>query len=292
MATTDLGGTDSDDEQSMVHFLVYADHWDVEGLIASPWGAGRKEHILKIIDIYEKDFPKLKTHGNYPTPEHLRSVTKEGAIEKAGTEGHDGPTDGSKLIIEAAKREDPRPLWITVWGAIDDVAQALHDAPEITAKLRVYWIAGPNRKHSPNSSPYLAKNHKDLWIIEADETYRGFFNGGDMSGSYSNTSFPKASVQGHGALGDFFMGHRPDIKMGDTPAVLYTIDNEIKNPGDPTKPGWGGAFIPCGGDRPKCWKDDPSQSSDGYSGAKTVNIHRKAFLDDWAKMMDRAQAAK
>lgn len=292
MATTDLGGTDSDDEQSMVHFLVYSDHWDVEGLIASPWGAGRKEHILKIIDIYEKDYPKLKTHGNYPTPEHLRSVTKEGAIEKAGTEGHDGPTDGSKLIIEAAKRDDPRPLWITVWGAIDDVAQALHDAPEITAKLRVYWIAGPNRKHSPNSSPYLAKNHKDLWIIEADETYRGFFNGGDMSGSYSNTSFPKANVQGHGALGDFFMSHRADIKMGDTPAVLYTIDNAIKNPDDPTKPGWGGAFIPCGGDRPKCWKDDPSQTSDGYSGAKTVNVHRKAFLDDWAKMMDRAQAAK
>lgn len=292
IATTDLGGTDSDDEQSMVHFLVYSDRWDVEGLIASPWGAGRKEHILKIVDIYAKDYPTLKTHGNYPTPEHLRSVTKEGAIDEAGAEGHDGPTDGSKLIIAAAKRDDPRPLWITVWGAIDDVAQALHDAPEITPKLRVYWIAGPNRKYSPNSSPYLAKNHKDLWIIEADQTYRGFFNGGDMSGAYSNTSFPQASVKGHGALGEFFMAHRADIKMGDTPAVLYTIDNALSNPGDPTKPGWGGAFIPCGGDRPKCWKDDPSQTSNGYSGAKTVNIHRKAFLDDWAKMMDRAQAPK
>jgi hypothetical protein len=191
-----------------------------------------------------------------------------------------------------ANQDDPRPLWITVWGCIDDVSQALHDHPEIESKLRVYWIAGPNRKHSPDSAPYLAENFKNLWIIEADETYRGFFNGGDMSGDLGNESFPQANVKGHGALGDFFMDHRADIKMGDTPAVTYTIDNEMRNPGDPTQPGWGGAFIPCGGDRPYCWKDDPSQSSDGYDGARTVNIHRKDFLDDWAAMMDRAQTPR
>lgn len=292
LVSTDLGGSDSDDEQSMVHFLVYSDHWDVEGLISSPWDAGRKEHIIQIIDIYEKDYPTLRTHGDYPTAEYLRSVTKEGALDKAGPSGHDGPTEGSEWIAQVAKRDDPRPLWITVWGAIDDVAQALHDHPEITPKLRVYWIAGPNRKHSPNSSPYLAQNHKDLWIIEADETYRGFFNGGDTSNGYGNTDWPRTNVAGHGALGDYFMKHRADIKMGDTPAVLFTLDNALRNPDDPSQPGWGGAFIPCGGDRPKCWKDDPSKSSAGYSGAATVNTHRKAWLDDWGQMMDRAKAPK
>jgi hypothetical protein len=187
---------------------------------------------------------------------------------------------------------DPRPLWITIWGGIEDLAQVLHDHPEVETKLRVYWIAGPNRRNSPDASRYIADNHKNLWIIEADETYRGFFNGGDQSGDLSNSEFPRQHIDGHGALGEYFMSHRSDIKMGDTPAVTYTIDNEIRNPGDPTQPGWGGAFIPHGGDRPFCWVDDPSQSSEGYDGAATVNIHREAFLRDFQARMDRAQSPR
>jgi len=34
--STDIGGSDPDDFQSMVHYLVYADVFDTEGLIASP----------------------------------------------------------------------------------------------------------------------------------------------------------------------------------------------------------------------------------------------------------------
>lgn len=45
--STDIGGSDPDDFQSMVHYLVYADLFDTEGLIASPPHAGRKAHILE-----------------------------------------------------------------------------------------------------------------------------------------------------------------------------------------------------------------------------------------------------
>ena len=45
LVSTDIGGTDPDDFQSMVHLLVYADVLDVEGIISSPYGPGRKEHI-------------------------------------------------------------------------------------------------------------------------------------------------------------------------------------------------------------------------------------------------------
>jgi hypothetical protein len=239
MASTDLGGTDSDDEQSMVHFLVYADHWDVEGLISSPWGDGRKEDILAIIDYYEQDYPNLVTHSDYPTPEHLRSVTKQGAIDQAPDEGYSEPTEGSEWIYQMAMRDDPRPLWITICGVPDDVAQALHDHPEMAPKLRVYWIAGPNRALNANSTRYISEHHRDLWIIEADETCRGFFNGGDTSDGYGNSDWPEENVAGHGALGDFFIDHRSDIKMGDTPSVLHTIDNVLRTPQDPTQPGWG-----------------------------------------------------
>ena len=40
IVSTDIGGTDPDDFQSMVHFLLYADMFDVEGLISSPYGPG------------------------------------------------------------------------------------------------------------------------------------------------------------------------------------------------------------------------------------------------------------
>ncbi len=47
IVSTDIGGTDPDDFQSMVHLLAYADCFDVEGLVSSPFGPGRKEHILR-----------------------------------------------------------------------------------------------------------------------------------------------------------------------------------------------------------------------------------------------------
>lgn len=47
--STDIGGTDPDDFQSMVHLLLYADVLDIEGLLSSPYGQGRKEQILQVI---------------------------------------------------------------------------------------------------------------------------------------------------------------------------------------------------------------------------------------------------
>src|SRR4249919_2786322 len=64
IVSTDIGGTDADDFQSMVHFLVYADMFDVEGVISSPYGAGRREHILQVIDRYATDYPNLKTYSD------------------------------------------------------------------------------------------------------------------------------------------------------------------------------------------------------------------------------------
>ena len=45
IVSTDVGGSDPDDFQSMVHLLVYADVLDIEGLISSPPQKGRVQHI-------------------------------------------------------------------------------------------------------------------------------------------------------------------------------------------------------------------------------------------------------
>lgn len=242
IVSTDIGGTDPDDFQSMAHFLVYADAFEVEGLISSPYGPGRKQHILEVLDAYARDYPNLKTHSaRYPTPEALRAVTKQGAIDSAGDAGFAEPSEGSDLIVRAARRADPRPLWVLVWGGIDDLAQALHDAPDIRPKLRVYFIGGPNKKWSANAYNYIERNHPDLWIIEANATYAGWFTGGNQTGEWGNTAFVTAHVAGRGALGRYFAQFRNgELKMGDTPSVMYVLG---ANPENPALPNWGGSFV-------------------------------------------------
>ncbi|MGA1016306.1 MAG: nucleoside hydrolase-like domain-containing protein, partial [Limisphaerales bacterium] len=85
MVSTDIGGTDPDDIQSMVHLLLYADVLDLEGIVSSPYGPGRRKHILQAIDAYEKDFPRLiVSQSAYPEPEFLRSITHQGATDLVG----------------------------------------------------------------------------------------------------------------------------------------------------------------------------------------------------------------
>ena len=206
IVSTDIGGTDFDDFQSLVHLLLYSDVLDIEGLVASPWGAARnrKDNILKVIDQYAADYPRLRTWSErYPTPDALRALTKQGGTDSADPRGWGGRTEGSDWIIRAARRDDPRPLWLLVWGGIDDVAQALHDDPTIKSRLRIYWIGGPNKKWSTTAYDYLTREHPDLWIIEANSTYRGWFTGGDQAGALGNTAFVAARVKHRGALGDY-----------------------------------------------------------------------------------------
>src|SRR5690606_15073276 len=79
---SDIGTkVDPDDFQSMVHLLLYSNILDIEGLIGSmTWRGDNMEAIEEAIVAYEKDYDKLISHSpDFPTPEHLRSVTKKGA---------------------------------------------------------------------------------------------------------------------------------------------------------------------------------------------------------------------
>lgn len=251
--STDIGGTDPDDFQSMVHLLLYADILEIEGLVSSPYGPGRSSDILRVIDQYEVDYPNLIRHSaDYPTPAQLRSITRQGEIEVAPHHGFREATDGSRLLIQCARRHEPgRPLHVLVWGGLEDLAQALHDAPDIVNDIRVYWIGGPNKKWSPDAYQYILSHHSNLFFIEANSTYRGWFNGGvgntDLNDKpagideYSNSGFVTEHVKNHGALGAFFADKLGGtIKMGDSPSVGWVLNG---NPADPSAPGWGGQFV-------------------------------------------------
>ncbi|HUG38524.1 MAG TPA: DUF1593 domain-containing protein [Candidatus Limnocylindrales bacterium] len=242
VVSTDIGGSDPDDFQSMVHLLLYADLLEIEGIVSSPWGPGRRKDVLDVIDRYAADYPNLETYSDrYPAPEELREITKQGAVEPAHGDGIAPRTEGSDWIVRCARREDPRPLWVLVWGGIDDLARALHDDPSIAPELRVYFIAGPNKKWGIAAYEYLVTHHPDLWIIESNDTYRGWFTGGDAERDLGNQSFVTRYASGAGALGDFFAGLLGGrIKMGDTPSVAYLLRG---TPEDPKQPSWGGRYV-------------------------------------------------
>lgn len=242
LVSTDIGGSDPDDNQSMAHLLMYSDKFNIEGLVSSPsYGNGSKAEILRMIDLYEKDLPKLAKHQNgLATPAYLRSVTKQGRHGNAPYVGYTAATEGSDWIIKCAKKKSKQPLWILGWGGLEDIAQALHDAPDIQNNIRVYWIGGPNKKWSANSYAYIAANFPKLWIIENNASYYGLFSNVKVLDSVNNSGYYGKYILGAGHLGkDFKSYYKGEVKMGDTPSLLYMMDG---NPNDPLRESWGGSF--------------------------------------------------
>jgi len=242
LISTDIGGTDPDDNQSMIHFLMYSNMFHTEGLISSPsYGHGTKQNILDMIALYEKDLPKLKKHANgFPSPDALRAICKQGRQGAAPYKGFTTATEGSDWIINCARKKSSQPLWILVWGGLDDLAQALHDAPDIRKGIKVYWIGGPNKKWSVNSYAYIVKNFPDLWFIENNSSYNGFFSNNGMPDSVKTNNYYNQYIRGAGHMGkDFINYYGGNIKMGDTPSLLYMMDGD---PNNPQKESWGGNF--------------------------------------------------
>jgi len=264
----DTQKSDPDDMQSMVRFLLYANEFDIEGLIASAGTfamVADKNNILGVIDRYEKVYDNLRTHDpDYPAADYLRSVTYEdrgnnngvritwgcGKQEYTDIIGEGMDSKASNAIIAAADKPDPRPIWIGVWGGPREVAQAIWDVKnrrsekELNAfitKLRVFLIACQDATHE-----WLMNEFPDLFIIESKKTYQGMFGGHDP---LSDLAWVNENIRfNHGPLCDVYphegMGCT-GICEGDSPAFLYLVsaNRGINDPENPTHPSWGGQYV-------------------------------------------------
>lgn len=272
LVSTDIGGTDPDDNQSMAHLMMYSDLFTIEGIVSSPsYGTGNKEEIFRMIDLYEKDLPKLLTHNsNLAKPDYLRSVTKQGKKGAAPFKGYSSSTEGSEWIIKCAKENKDQILWVLVWGGLEDLAQALHDSPDIQNRIKVYWIGGPNKKWSANSYAYIAENFPNLWFIEVNSSYYGFFSHSDVPDSVKKTDYYDRYIKGAGNLGDDFKNYyKGEVKMGDTPSLLYMMDGD---PNDPARESWGGSFEKISYS-PRIIYKEPTSLNDSVAFCSILEFH-------------------
>ena len=262
---TDIGG-DPDDQMSMVRLMTYANHVDIEGLVATPTGSRSNlapEHIRRIVGAYGKVRDNLELHEpGYPTAAYLSDRITKGipfdGMQGVG-EGKDSP--GSELLIRAVDRNDPRPLWVTVWGGPNVLAQALWKvratrSPDglarIVAKLRVYAISDQD-----NSGPWIRKNFPDLfyivspgvnagggfhhatWIAIGGDKFHGRFGGADFS--LVTNEWLDRNIRRKGPLGAVYP-HWEFMMEGDTPSFLNLINNGLSDPERPNWGGWGGRY--------------------------------------------------
>lgn len=281
--STDIGGDDPDDHQSLIHFLVYADRFEILGIISSPPGKGRLSDIEEVLDAYEKDFTKLRASGlDYPEPFKLRKVSSQGETEIQKSEIPERLSSGAEFIDKQIL-DYGKPVYVLIWGSITDLAQAIHFHPEIKPLIRVYSIGSWNTQQDQKSRDYLWNNHPDFWWIENNTTFRGMYMGGTQEAPWGNESFIEFHVKDFGAMGKLFFEKKSDIKMGDTPSVLYLLHG---NPDDPEGESWGGSFVKSS-ERQNYWTDrqNPELIENNRLGAKTVNEFRLDYLKDWEERM-------
>ena len=263
LVLTDIGG-DPDDQMSMVRLMTYANHFDIEGLVATHVnGRVNPEYIEKIVTAYGKVRDNLELHEpGFPKPDQLLACIAAGLpVDNMAAVGDGKDSPGSELLIRAVDREDSRPLWVTVWGGPNVLAQALwkvratrsaEQLAAFVAKLRVYAISDQD-----NSGPWIRKNfpglfyivtpgvnagggfHHATWIAIGGDKFHGRFGGADFS--LVTNEWLDRNVRRKGPLGAVYP-HWEFMMEGDTPSFLYLVNNGLNSPDNPHWGGWGGRY--------------------------------------------------
>jgi hypothetical protein len=245
---TDAGG-DPDDQASLVRFLLYANEWDVEGLIAdrprtSNWpldkpGSGL-ELVRRYVDAYGHVYKNLRKHSSaYPTHHQLYQRT---------VAGYNEVDDGVKLIIQAADRDDPRPIWYGNWGsnsgsrsnlrrAFDQVkaTRSRAEYQKFVQKFRICTLDGSQR---------TKQGHDDLIKLHIETGYptmdggRWYHRFGLLPRWAKDFDVQRDVKRGHGPLGAIYT----IVKEGDSWTFLYLIPTGLNDPYHPTWGSWAGRY--------------------------------------------------
>jgi len=221
--TTDL---EIDDMTGVMMSLMYADMFDIAGLVWSAgmfhWNGDGGVHTLgeitpnnrtpqvesdrltsyrpvepgwlnrMISENYAADYVYLSQNNpNYPTPEELLSVVKQGNIEFEGDVRCD--TEGSDWIKQCVLDDDPRPLFIQSWGGANTWVRAFLSIYE-DYKNTSQW---ETVRQKIIDKVYLMGAGEDNCMEDQkiNEIYPGlhFYSGYGGSGGYGNYFAPNTA---------------------------------------------------------------------------------------------------
>jgi hypothetical protein len=252
---TDAGG-DPDDEQSLVRFLLYANEWEVEGIIANRPEARRGENrnpertglgiVRRLIDAYGQCFPNLaRNDPRYPTAEVLRRRTVAGYNE----------TDAAvNLIVAAVDDPDPRPIWYSDWGtdsggATNNLRRALDRVrrergpdgyAKFKSKLRLtsYDVFGPHTTNIPPAFRILVNTFQPP--LDGRRWYHRFSALTSTAGGFD---LVRDVLHGHGPLGALYPTNTTHwAKEGDSMTFLYLVPTGMNDPEQPAWGSWAGRY--------------------------------------------------
>ncbi|MFC1574302.1 nucleoside hydrolase-like domain-containing protein [Candidatus Latescibacterota bacterium] len=311
-----------DDQESLVRFLVYANEYDVEGLIAttSIWLQNKvcPEKIIELIGAYGKVQNNLLKHApGFPSEEQLFSVVREHLpVYGMSGVGEGKSSSGSRHIIEVVDNDDPRPVWISVWGGANCLAQVLYDVrssrteaelKKFVSKLRVYTISDQD-----DSGRWMRIEFPDLFYIvtpceqRSFEYYHATWTGISGDRQYKNGPMHKFElvdnpwleehvIRNHGPLGALYP-RLEYIMEGDTPSFIGLINNGLGSPLSPAYGGWGGRYtlVKTYAELRPIWTNngkarDTVEADNGFvdtSAQATIWRWREDYQHDFAARMD------
>lgn len=296
---TDAGG-DPDDEQSLVRFLLYANDFDVEGIIANRAVARDGENknpertgmgiIRRMIGAYGSCYPKLGQHDRrYPPAEQLLART---------VPGYEDRDEGVQLVIQAVDRDDPRPVWFCNWGtdngsaascltrALDRVLKerGQEGYAKFKSKLRLA-SADKFGDHTTKLDPPFP-----LWVDTFSPEIgrrRWYHRFSALTATAGGFDIERDVRTGHGPLGEMYPTNTTHKqKEGDSGTFVYLIPNGLNEPLQPTWGGWAGRYGPMDGfaGKPYFW----ANQADTWKGT----THRENTLARWAEHLQNDFAAR
>lgn len=277
-----------DDECSMVRFLLYANEWDIEGIVTSSsqyhW-QGHKwagdDWVQRYLRAYAEVHPNLVKHDpRYPTPEYLQARTLLGNVRAEGE--MDALTPGSRRIVEVLLDDrDARPVWIQAWGGTNTIARALKTIEEqypgrmaeVAKKIRFYFIWEQDDTYQRYIRPRWGRY--GIPTIISDQFIALFYQWKKYlpaeKQAYLVGSWMKANIlENHGPLCALYKAHgtqdpgfdEGDFRSeGDSPAFLHAIPNGLRSTQSPDWGGWGGRFVRV---RENTWLDPVAETGHRY----------------------------
>ncbi|UWX54283.1 DUF1593 domain-containing protein [Maribacter litopenaei] len=212
---------DPDDAQTLVRLLLYSNEIDIEGIVATTSVHQKNkvvpETLKSIINAYGKVQPNLLKHEEgFPEAQVLLDLVKQG-LPVYGMEGvgKGKDSEGSDWIIKVLEEKDDRPVYISVWGGPNTLAQALwkirdtkskREASRLISKMRVYTISDQD-----DSAAWIRKEFPELFYIVSPGGYFGAtwiainrpVQGIDNT-TISNSWITENIQQNHGPLGAMY----------------------------------------------------------------------------------------